>query len=427
MKRFILEISEDEKNRIRLLHESVRNSILEQNQPVTQQGGEKFSNQIMIPTEEDAKLLQSSSAANFITKAKNIAKKNNKENVDYNQQLVTTYGDTYKTFINGLSKDPHRGISANIWYLQLTQDSRIVFLNQWKNYLETASKKVQKGKQEVKISLSSNKNPDTKVELPPNITTPPEPIVLLKEFNEVGAGQNVYEDNKSEITPYMQGEIQKIINAAQDVMNKAKEASGSVKCTNLEVVASSSRLRNTNEAANKTWAQLSKERADNVKNSLVIGLKGVGVSVPDNVIELKGGLNGDGTSGPNPPRKDDKGKSYTLTSDGITVITDTDQERNKPFPKAWEGAITTPSTNINDYLPFKFCIISVTLQVTWSVLPDEIKQFETLKSKNFTMEIKPIVKLGNVRIPSKGFGTTLFPGPNPNTKQRLDICPAFGG
>ena len=416
MKRFILEINEDEKNRIRLMHESVRSNIFEQ-ENVTQQGGEKFSNQVMIPTPEDAKLLVGGGGDIAIKNLINKATKN-KGSADLNSQLVSSYGDTYKTFISGLAKSPDKTKNATIWYLMLTQDSRITFLNQWKAYLETASKKIQKGKQEVKITLIEGKKTTEQVDLPSNITTPPEPVVLLKEFNEVGKGMNVYEDNKSEVTPFMQTEIQKLVSAAQDVMNKAKEAGGTVVCQNLEVVASSSRLRNTNEAANKTWSQLSKERAENVKTSLVTGLQGVGVSVPKNVIFLKGGFNGDGTSGPNPPRKDDKGKTYNVTSDGITIIEDTDQNRNT------KG---TPHTNIGEYLQYKFCIISVTLQVTWSSLPEEVKNFEQIVSRNFTMEIKPVVELGQAKIPANGFGTNLLPGPSPNTKKRLDICPAFGG
>jgi hypothetical protein len=416
MKRFILEIAEDEKNRIRMMHESIRSNLFEQEQ-VTQEGGEKYSNQVMIPTPEDAKLLVGGGGQPAINNLINKATKNNGKE-ELNSQLVSSYGDNYKTFIEGLSKSPNKTKNASIWYLQLTQDSRIAFLNQWKAYLETANKKIQKGKQEVKITLIEGKKTTEQVDLPSNITSPPDPIVLLKEFNEVGKGMNVYEDNKTEVTTFMQGEIQKIIAAAQDVMNKAKESGGSVVCKNLEVAASSSRLRNTNEAANKTWAQLSKERAENVKNSLVTGLQGIGVDVPTNVIFLKGGFNGDGTSGPNPPKTDNKGKNYNLTSDGITIIEDNDQNRNS------KG---TPHADINDYLQYKFCIISVTLQVTWSSLPESTKQFEEIVSKNFTMEIKPVVNLGQVKIPADGFATKLLPGPSPNTKKRLDICPAFGG
>lgn len=423
MKRFILEITEEEKNRIRFLHEKVRSSLFEQ-ENVTQEGQGKISNQVMVPTDEDANLLLGGSGDQTVKTFIDKTKRNN-GSVDLNSQLVSSYGDTYKTFIQGLSEGS--GKNAQIWYLQLTQDSRIAFLNQWKAYLETANRKIQKGKQDVKINLIEGKPTTKKVELPSNITTAPEPITFLKEFNEIGKGMNVYEDNKSEVTPFMQGEIQKIITAAQEIINNAKISNANVVCTNLIVTASSSRLRNTNEASGKTWLDLSKERAENVKNSLVTGLKGVGVSVPNNVIELKGGFNGDGTSGPNPPRKDKNGKSYTLTSDGKTIIKDTDEERNKPFPNGG-GTITTPSTNIDDYLQFKFCIINVTFQVVWSSLSEDIKEYEEITFKNYTMEIEPKykLKLGIVKLPKNGFGTKLIPNPSSNTKKRLDICPAFG-
>lgn len=430
MKRFILEINEDEKNRIRLMHESVRSNLFEQ-ETVTQEGGEKFSDQIAIPTLEDAsKLVGSYAAKSEIKTVENLAKKYNKDDVDYNQQLVSSYGDNYTTFINGLERGGTKK-EFDIWYKQLTQDTRIAFLNQWKAYLETASKKIQKGKQEVKITLSKGKKTTKKVELPPNITTPPEPVTYLKEFKDKGQGENVYDDNKSEVTAYMQEEIQKIVEAAQDLMNKAKAAGGTVECTGLEVTSSSSRLRNTGDAVNKTWLQLSKERAENVKTLLVTKLKGLGVYVPDNVIVLKGGVNGDGTSGPNPPRVDSKGNKYNLTSDGITIIKDTDTLRNKVFSDGnGSFTITTPSKNITDYLQFKFCIISVIFQVTWNTLPVEVKKFQSITYKNFSMDIDPVYKIPSAstsKMPSSGFGSKLLPKVSEGTVRKNEICAAFGG
>lgn len=162
-----------------------------------------------------------------------------------------------------------------------------------------------------------------------------------------------------------------------------------------------------------------KKRAENVKNNLVSGLQGIGVSVPTNVIVLKGGFNGDGTSGPNPPKKDSSGKTYNITTDGTKNTIQNDEKLR--------DAKGTPHTNINDYLQYKFCIIDVELQVTWNTLPEDVKKFETIVSKNFTMEIKPVVELGQAKIPSTGFGSKLLPGPSQNTRTRADICPAFGG
>lgn len=257
MKRFILEINENEKNRILSMHNNVRSFLFEQ-ENVSQEGGEKFSNQVMIPTPEDAKTLKGGGGQTAINSLISKATKN-KGSADFNSQLVSSYGELYTSFIQGLSKSPYKSKNADIWYLQLTQDSRITFLNQWKAYLETASKKIQKGKQEVKITLIEGNKTSEKVDLPSNVTTPPPPIVILKEFNEIGAGKNVYNDNKSDVTPYMQGEIQKIITGAQEVLNQAKTAGGVVVCTKMAVTASSSRLRNTGEAENITWADLSKK------------------------------------------------------------------------------------------------------------------------------------------------------------------------
>lgn len=421
MKRFILEIDDNEKNRILSMHNKARTVLFEQ-QTVTQTGGTKVSNQVMIPTPEDARTLKGGGGdpaiKAFVSKTTNF-----KGSTDLNSQLVSSYGETYTSFIKGLSNSPYKSKNADIWYLQLTQDSRIAFLNQWKAYLDAANKRIQKGKQEVKITLLEGKKTSENVDLPPNLTTPPPPIVILQEFNEIGAGKNVYDDNKSDVTTYMQGEIQKIIVGAQDILNQAKSAGATVVCTKMEVTASSSRLRNTGEAENITWVELSKRRAENVKNSLVTGLQGIGITVPTNIPILKGGFNGDGTSGPNPPKQDSKGNQYSLTTDGTKNTIKTDEKlRNIVNNKTIE-----PHTDINQYLQYKFCIINVELQVQWNSLPEDVKKFETIVSKNFTMEIKSLVKIPQATIPRDGFITKLLPGPNPNTKQRADICPAFGG
>ena len=418
MKRFILEIDDSEKNRILSIHNEARTTLFEQ-QAVTQTGGTLYSNQVMVPTEEDARSLSSDSLIRRATgkvKSTNIDKQ-----TDFNAQLVSSYGDTYKSFINALGNSSNRVENAKIWYLQLTQDSRIAFLNQWKAYLETASRKIQKGKQEVKINLIKGKRKTTELELPANVTTPPPPIVILKEFNEVGKGKNVYNDNKSDVTPYMQGEIQNIINGAQEILNQAKEASATVVCTKMEVTASSSRLRNTGEAENITWVELSKKRAENVKNSLVSGLEGIGIAVPTTIPVLKGGWNGDGTSGPNPPKKDSSGNTYTITTDGTKNTIQKDE--------TLRNSKKEPHTNIDDYLQYKFCIINVELQVKWGTLPDDVKKFETIISKDYTMEILPMVKVNtvSVKLPKNGFLSKLLPVGDGNTKKRNDICPAFGG
>jgi len=404
MARFILDIDDSEKLRILEMHSSVKKTITEQ---TVSQGFSGKTGDVMLPPLEEVTLLKGGGGAvavnNFTRKLKNGSS-------ELYNELTSEFGDKYTSFITGLSKSPYKSENAEIWYQQLTQESRKVFLNQWVSYLETASKRIQKGKKDVNIHLIEGAKTTENVALPPDLTEPPPPTILLKEFNSKDVGKNVYIDNESSVTEYMKSEISKMLSESQKLQTFAKSVNGSVVCTKLDVVSSSSRLRNTGNASNKTWVQLSKERAENVKNELKIGLESFGISVPDNVITLKGGTNGDGTSGPNPP------KPLQLTSDGITIITD-ESKRN---------AFKTPHTNINDYLQYKYCIINVELQIVWGNLPTEEKQFQTITSKNYTMEINVIENIPGGRVPTSGFKSILFK-PNEGTKKRLDICPAFGG
>jgi hypothetical protein len=404
MARFILDIDDSEKLRILEMHSSIKRSITEQT--VSQGFSGKIGEVIKAPSEEVTLLKGGGGAVglnDFMRKLKNGSS-------ELYNELITEFGDKYTSFITGLSKSPNKSKNADIWYIQLTQESRKTFLTQWSSYLETASKRVQKGKKEVEIKLMEGSKTTVDVKLPPDLTEPPPPTVLLKEFKSKDAGQNVYIDNESTVTEFINSEISKMILESQKLKTFAKSVNGSVVCTKMDIVSSSSRLRNTGNASNKTWTQLSKERAENVKNVLKTGLEGLGISVPDNVITLKGGTNGDGTTGPNPP------SPLKLTSDGITIITD-ESKRN---------SLGTPHTNIKDYLQYKYCIINVELQIVWGDLPTEEKQFQTITSKNYTMEINVIENIPGGRVPTSGFKSILFK-PNEGTKKRLDICPAFGG
>ena len=87
----------------------------------------------------------------------------------------------------------------------------------------------------------------------------------------------------------------------------------------MSVTTSSSRVRNTGDAQDKTWLQLSEERAAAARNYIVQAFAQAGIKVGQSpngkqetqyVINAKG-QNGDGSSGPNPP-----GPQFTFNTDG---------------------------------------------------------------------------------------------------------------
>jgi hypothetical protein len=292
----------------------------------------------------------------------------------------------------------------------------LVFLQQFTEWWNASSKKVQSGKRLIKANIDKAGRPRVeKIDAVEDPDQPEsEPIFVGLEM----VGGDVYSDNKSEITPTLQNKINELLSQAKQAVDIAAQTNASVTCDKISVAASCSRLRNTEGAANMTWEDLSKARANNVTEAIKTGLKSVGVIVPDSIsIELRGGYNGDGTSGPNPA------KPKSLTTDGKTIVTD-EKLRNQQFPIV-PGTITQPSTNVVDYDPFKFCIANCTLKTTWVQPPTpESKTLEFKRFKSYQMEISEIRPVrGNPRM--MNFKTIKWNTPTNKVFGRLTACPIF--
>jgi hypothetical protein len=126
-----------------------------------------------------------------------------------------------------------------------------------------------------------------------------------------------FKDNSSALEPLFISEVDGMITAIKAQMAKMKDPQ--VYLSYLSVLTSASRLRNTGEAKDKTWAELSKERSDSAKAYVLKRLDEIGVlrDKTDGVMittEYKidyNGQNGDGSSGPNPE------KPYQFNTDGL--------------------------------------------------------------------------------------------------------------
>jgi hypothetical protein len=324
------------------------------------------------------------------------------------QQLESN--QLYEQLLRAFSQ-ARSGLSDNvkIWFSQLTQESRLAFLQQFTAWWNEASRKIKKGKRliEAKLMKAGSRKEKQEVEVVPGQPAP-EPISVGLEM----AGSNVYADNKSEVTPVLQAKINELVEQAKQAVQIASTTNASVICNKITVASSCSRLRNTNEAANMTWADLSKARANNVTEAIKVGLKSVGVIVPNSIsVELRGGYNGDGTSGPNPPAPN------SLTTDGKTIVTD----------EKLRTAKGNPHSNIDDYSPYKFCIANCTLETTWKEVDTDIPNpYVFKKFKNFEMEISEIRPIkGNPS--TMNFKTITWNSPQNKDKVfgKLTSCPIF--
>ena len=126
-----------------------------------------------------------------------------------------------------------------------------------------------------------------------------------------------FKNNSSELEQLFISEVDGMITAIKAQMAKMKDPQ--VYLSYLSVLTSASRLRNTFDAEDKTWLELSKERSDSAKTYVLKRLDEIGVlrDTTDGVMittEYKidyNGQNGDGSSGANPD------KPYQFNTDGL--------------------------------------------------------------------------------------------------------------
>jgi hypothetical protein len=366
------------------LSEALQDKLLEQE--VTQKvGGEK---QIYGITDAEAAILKINPATvKMINKSANTTSvetddmKTNQASV-WRKELVNKFGqERYDQFIQSLAK---RGGSSrttttnvDIWFRLLTQESRISFLTQFNTYI-TALKK-RKQDDDYLVELGKGKITREKIETPG--APPLQPVTLGINVS----GKDVFIDNQSAITPMIQQAIDQLVEDAKQAITAVQGSDGKITVTELTIAASASRFRNTGPAAKDTWAQLSQKRGANVQKAIVDQLTALGITVPANVITLKGGLNTskDGTSGPNPP------KGFNLSADGISVNND----------ESKRGEFGAPLSSKEAYDQFKFLLVTCTAEVTYSTpvptIPDEVT------SKGYNMLITAYKKPGTIKFPVK--------------------------
>ncbi len=304
----------------------------------------------------------------------------------------------YNEFITHLS---NQAGTPETWFLKLTQASRKEFISKFTAQLASIDSKLQ-------YSIIIKKGKITTTVTPIDATIVP-PIKVGINIS----GNTVFVDNKSDITPAIQTAIDDLISDIEANQQSLSGTDVKLQVTQFDIGASASRLRNTGDAKDLTWAQLSAQRAGKVIADINTKLAKLGITIPEDIVKIKGGTNGDGTSGPNPPLN----YVYSLNGTEANVITD-------PAAKQVAFPGLPVDANIRSYDQYKWLVVSCVLSgVTDSDKPNK----EIAISGEYSMAIKQFDAPGSKVMPKPN-----RPSPPLKTKPKADnaskqllSCPNF--
>jgi len=382
-------------------------------------------------------------------KVSNTQQKNIKEsNPNFDSQLSELKNHpAYEHLIKKIGTN-----GKKIFYDLLTQESRLVFLNTTLEFMRSFTKKK-------KLERKLDKDPNytgieafqtrkklngfnasidkgrTKTEKIP-VEKNEEIEFKTYEIPLYVQGKTVYEDNSTEPAQSLIQEIDTWVGDVKKAIENAKEVNPNVKaeCISIDVISSCSRLRNTEDWEGKTWNELSKGRADVVYNILKNKLVEVGVDISPNIEKiLRGGENGDGSSGPDPAKKFvfDSGKktsgmAYSKT--GADRLTGPDKDR---FVGEYGKLLDTQEESHQ----YKYCAANAVIIMKLNLDEEKPLQPEVKYDTGFSLVLKPSYKLPKFKgKPPKGRYRPKG-GRNRTTthKKKLSIfgnkkvtCPAYG-
>jgi hypothetical protein len=340
---------------------------------------------------------------NFYDLRDDIKKKYETKNPNLNAQLNELKSNpAYKLLMEKLDNEDKK-----IFYAFLTQKSRLEFLKITLNFLQSFTKKrklqkeLEKNPNYTGVNELYGWNADILVgdQTKQVIEVKLEDDFEIKEYQiplDV-AGQTVYKDNSTEPDAALITAIDEWVEELKSTIEFEKqdnEAQVIVECTKIDIASSCSRLRNTGEVyEGKTWNQLSKDRAERVYTILVSKLQELGVVLSPSIQKiLRGGFNGDGTSGPDPS------KSFTLRSGkralnmsysktGAEKLSGPDEKR---FGADKYDGLLKSSQESDKY---KFCIAmaDIIIKVRKSDQPDPLKP-STLYYQGYSIVLNPEYK-----------------------------------
>jgi hypothetical protein len=277
-----------------------------------------------------------------------------------------------------------------IWYTYLDTASREYFLNEYGKYVREVIKndrhykKFLSGKETygIKANLSTKKTSEDVATSEGKVSN--QPIT----FENTVRKDDAFVDNKVEIPQRLNSDIDNFIKDITPMVEKAKSEGTKVSCTKIIITSSSSRFRNTEEAEDKTWKQLSHERSEKIYEKVKGELEKLGVDFESDHKIFVYGTNGDGTSGPN-PGKNEKGVQYEISKDGSYNNKYNRNELTDDVVKA-KG---DPHATKEEYDQYKFATLDVELVGLNKVKIDP--EFKTVTKNGYylNMNIKEEVKI----------------------------------
>jgi hypothetical protein len=214
------------------------------------------------------------------------------------------------------------------------------------------------------------------------------------EFPINGPSSTFFEDNKWSPTADFEARlnqevIQPLMEIAAEMKYNPKDTEPKFFLKAIDIKTSCSRFRNSGDAANMTFAQLSKARNDAALKFIKSKLQAVGILVDgDTVItQNSSGGNGDGSSGPNPP------KPATIPGNGRETSIVKDETKRDDF-----GSVIQNKTA---YDKFKYCIagLEIIANTNWKNTPAP----DTDKSND-----EPDFETVTIPIPTKNYGISFY-------------------
>ena len=247
-----------------------------------------------------------------------------------NQVQELRQNAAYKPLIEKIKSDTEM---MKIFFFYLSQASRLQFLKQTLDFLRSFTKKrklersVRKNEKYTgeenlygwTAELAAGDIVTTKTPASPTAGGDSIEIEIPLEV----AGKTVYKDNSNEPDVLLIQAIDAWIADAKSQIDiiKADNPGATAQLISIDIASSCSRLRNTGDYEGKTWNQLSNDRAEKVYQLMTQKLSSIGVGLDPTLQKvLRGGYNGDGSSGPDPSNnftfydgKTTNGMSYSTT------------------------------------------------------------------------------------------------------------------
>jgi hypothetical protein len=332
----------------------------------------------------------------------NIQKKIKKANPNFDSQLSELKKHpTYKLMVGRMDRNEDK-----IFFEILTQESRKVFLDKTLEFLRSFTnkrkleRKIKKdpnftGIESKKLynwDLTIKKGKLNKETIPVEVVDNIQSVEL--EIPLYVQGKTVYKDNSAEPAESLVNEIKRWVGEVKSKIDVIKQnyPNTIAECIEVDIASSCSRLRNTGEYDKKTWNQLSKDRAERVYGILIGELGSIGVTVSPEITKvLRGGKNGNGSSGPDAAKKFvfDNGKkttSMSYSTTGADQLYGPDKDR---FVGEY-GKLMSSQAESHQY---KFCsaLAKVMIKAKIDEGVEPLKP-ETIYNKGFSIVLMPTYK-----------------------------------